>query len=72
VAQRSTSAESITRRRPNRSAIAPATGSTSTWGTTAAANTTPSPDALAPLSSTAQAMATVDIDEPNKEVTYPV
>ena len=71
AAQRSASAASITRRRPNRSAAAPATGSTSTWGTTPAANTYPRPVAPAPLSSTAQAMATVDIDEPSREVTYP-
>jgi hypothetical protein len=35
-------------------------------------NTSPSPVALAPLASTAQAIATVDIDEPSKEVTKPM
>jgi len=69
AAQRSTSAASITRRRPSRSATAPATGSTSTWGTTLAANTSPRPVALSPLSSTAQAIATVDINEPSRDVT---
>ena len=58
---------SITRRRPNRSAIAPANGIISTWATTFAANTNPRPVALAPLSSTAHAIATVDIDEPSRE-----
>ena len=71
AAQRSASAPSITRRRPSRSATAPATAISSTWGTTAAANTYPRPVALAPLSSTAQAIATVDIDEPSREVTSP-
>ena len=60
---------SITRRRPSRSAIAPANGSVSTWDTTFAANTNPRPVALPPLSSTAQAIATVDIDVPSREVT---
>jgi len=69
--QRSTSAASITRRRPSRSAIAPASGSSRTWETTLAANTSPRPVALTPLSSTAQAIATVDIDDPSKEVTKP-
>ena len=69
--QRSTSAASITRRRPNRSAIAPANGSSRTWGTTLAVNTTPRPVALNLLSSTAQAIATLDIDEPSREVTKP-
>jgi hypothetical protein len=32
----------------------------------------PRPVALNPLSSTAQAIATVDIDEPSREVTKPV
>ncbi len=36
---RSTSAASITRRRPSRSAIAPANASISTWETTSAVNT---------------------------------
>ncbi len=72
AAQRSTSAASITRRRPSRSAIAPASGSNTTCETTLAANTSPRPVALNPLSSTAQAIATVDIDEPSREVTKPV
>ena len=67
--QRSTSAASITRRRPSRSATAPANGSSSTCGTTPAANTNPRLVALPPLSSTAQAIATVDIDEPSRDVT---
>ncbi len=69
AAQRSTPI--ITRRRPSRSAIAPANGSSRTWGTTAAVNTRPSPVAPTRLSSTAQAIATVDIDEPSREVTKP-
>ena len=69
--QRSTSAASITWRRPSRSAIAPASGSSRTWGTTLAVNTTPRPVALTRLSSTAKATATVDIDEPSREVTKP-
>jgi hypothetical protein len=36
-----------------------------------AVNTRPSPVALTRLSSTAQAIATVDIDEPSSEVTNP-
>ena len=72
AAQRSTSAPSIARRRPSRSATAPATGMNSTWGTTFAANTHPRPVACAPLSSTAKAIATVDIAEPSREVEYPV
>ena len=71
AAQRSASAPIITRRRPSRSAIAPAIGSSRTWGTTVAVNTRPSPVALTRLSSTAQAIATVDIDEPSREVTKP-
>jgi hypothetical protein len=71
AAQRSTSAPIITRRRPSRSAIAPANGSNKTWGTTVAVNTRPSPVAPTRLSSTAQAIATVDIDEPSREVTKP-
>jgi hypothetical protein len=67
--QRSESAAIITRRRPSRSAMAPANGSVSTCGTTFAANTTPRPVALPPSSSTAQAIATADIDEPNRDVT---
>jgi hypothetical protein len=63
------SAASITRRRPSRSAITPATASSITWGTTLAANTTPRPVALAPLSSTAQAIATVDMAVPSRDVT---
>ncbi len=70
--QRSRSAPIITRRRPSRSAIAPASGSSRTWGTTVAVNTTPRPVALAPVLRTAQAIATVDIDEPSSDVTYPV
>jgi len=70
--QRNRSAASITRRRPSRSAIAPASGSSTTWDTTVAVNTSPRPVAPILLSSTAKAMATVDIDEPSKEVTYPV
>jgi hypothetical protein len=70
--QRSPSAQSITQRRPSRSAIAPASGSNRTWGTTVAVNTTPNPVAPTLLSSTAQAIATVDIDEPSSEVTKPV
>ena len=66
---RSRSAASITRRRPTLSALTPASGRSSTCGTTLAANTSPRPVALPPLSSTAQAMATVDIDEPSREVT---
>jgi hypothetical protein len=69
AAQRSTSAASITRRRPSRSAIAPASGSTTTCETTPAVNTRPRPVAPTPLASTAQAIATVDIDEPSREVT---
>jgi len=68
AAQRSASAVSMTRRRPNRSATAPAIAINSTCGTTAAANTYPRPVAFAPLPSTAQAIATVDIDEPSREV----
>ena len=68
AAQRSASAVSMTRRRPNRSATAPAIAISSTCGTTAAANTYPRPVAFAPLPSTAQAIATVDIDEPSREV----
>jgi hypothetical protein len=71
AAQRNASAPIITRRRPSRSAIAPAIGSSRTWGTTVAVNTRPSPVALTRLSSTAQAIATVDIDEPSSEVTNP-
>jgi hypothetical protein len=67
--QRSTSAASITRRRPSRSATTPASGSITTWDTTPAVNTNPRPVAPAPLSSTAQAIATVDIAEPSSEVT---
>ena len=70
--QRSTSAASITRRRPSRSAIAPASGSSTTCETTVAVNTSPRPVAPILLSSTAKAMATVDIDEPSREVTKPV
>jgi hypothetical protein len=51
--------------------MAPASGSSRTWGTTLAVNTTPRPVALILLSSTAQAIATVDIDEPSREVTKP-
>ena len=69
AAQRSTSAASITGRRPSRSATAPAIGSTSTCGTTPAANTYPRPVAPVPLSSTAHAIATGDIAEPSREVT---
>jgi len=69
--QRSTSAPSMTRRRPSRSAIAPASGSSTTWETTLAVNTSPRPVAPILLSSTAKAMATVDIDEPSREVTKP-
>jgi hypothetical protein len=71
AAQRSTSAASITRRRPSRSATAPASGSITTWDTTPAVNTNPRPVAPAPASRTAQAIATVDIEEPSSEVTYP-
>ncbi len=71
AAQRSASAPIITGRRPSRSAIAPAIGSNKTWGTTVAVNTRPRPVALTRLSSTAQAIATVDIDEPSSEVTKP-
>jgi hypothetical protein len=70
--QRSMSAASITRRRPSRSATAPASGSSTTCETTVAAKTTPRPVAPILLSSTAHAMATVDIDEPSREVTKPV
>jgi len=70
--QRSTSAASMTRRRPSRSATAPANASNRTCGTTLAANTSPRALGLPPLSSTAQAIATVDIDVPSREVTYPV
>jgi len=69
AAPRSTSAVSITRRRPSRSATAPARGSITTWDTTPAVNTNPRPVAPAPLSRTAQAIATVDIEEPSREVT---
>jgi hypothetical protein len=62
----------MTRRRPSRSATAPANASSSTCGTTLAANTSPRALGLPPLSSTAQAIATVDIDVPSREVTYPV
>jgi len=67
--QRSMSAASITRRRPSRSAIAPASGSSMTCETTLAVNTNPRPVAPTPLASTAQAIATVDIEEPSSEVT---
>jgi hypothetical protein len=62
----------MTRRRPSRSAIAPASGSSSTCGTTFAVNTKPRPVAWILLSRTAKATATVDIDEPSSDVTYPV
>jgi hypothetical protein len=68
-AQRSTSAESITRRRPSRSATAPADGSITTWDTTPAVNTNPRPVARPPLSRTAKAIATVDMEEPSRDVT---
>ena len=49
--------------------MAPANGSVSTCDTTFAANTNPRLVALPPLSSTAQAIATVDIDDPSRDVT---
>jgi len=69
AAQRSTSAESMTRRRPSRSPTAPANGSITTWDTTPAVNTNPRPVAPPPLSRTAQAIATADIEEPSRDVT---
>ncbi len=59
----------MTRRRPRRSATAPANGSITTWDTTPAEKTNPRPVAPPPLSRTAQAIATADIDEPSRDVT---
>jgi len=72
AAQRSASALSMTRRRPSRSPIAPATGSSTTCDTTPASMITPSALALAPVCSTAQAVAIADIAVPSSDVTYPL
>jgi hypothetical protein len=69
--QRSTSAVSITRRRPSRSAIAPLTGSDTTIATTLAANTIPSDVADPCRSRTAQEIAIDDIAVPSSDVEYP-
>jgi hypothetical protein len=68
AAHRARSAVSITGRRPSRSASTPPPSMNATIGTMLAANTTPSDIADPPLASTANAIATADIEVPSDEV----
>lgn len=68
TAQRSTSAASITRRLPSRSATTPPNSITSTIGRIRAAITQPSSVPPPPPPSTAKATATGAIEEPTSEV----